>query len=411
MAKTQTKINPLIVVVIIIAIFFFMGKGVDKQAVAENLVKFRTSSLTYDGPIAVNAVCNGGDLTQYSKGATTFLPGGTTCSKQYGAPIFDDTLIGIVRSGCQTPAKLYVENERFNRLVACCEKDGTGTGIIYSPTSTPESPTSLDSSREIRCTQCIPQCTNKVCGDDGCGGSCGTCGTGFSCSANQCVATCVPKTSCSAGVSCGQESDGCGGLVNCGTCAVGKSCTQGQCVTNVGQASFRTSALNYNSGQIAFNLGGCGSGDLDVHQYVQSNTAGDGCLVYGPILIDNLPGASSNPQCINTLTLHKLDFFPYHWVVCCASNDHGGVRYTWYDKTASGTESAALSDQTKEVACLESTGCATKADLNCDGIVSWDEVNAAIRAWATGGTFAVVSSLTYTWTEINEVVGVWLYGR
>lgn len=34
---------------------------------------------------------------------------------------------------------------------------------------------------------CIPSCQSKTCGDDGCGGSCGTCGGGTSCSAGACV--------------------------------------------------------------------------------------------------------------------------------------------------------------------------------------------------------------------------------
>jgi hypothetical protein len=74
-------------------------------------------------------------------------------------------------------------------------------------------------------TSCTPSCGSKICGDDGCGGSCGTCASGKSCtSAGQCVAACTP--SCS-GKSCG--SDGCGGT--CGTCASGKSCNSGgQCV-------------------------------------------------------------------------------------------------------------------------------------------------------------------------------------
>ncbi len=34
---------------------------------------------------------------------------------------------------------------------------------------------------------CTPNCTGKVCGDDGCGGSCGTCPAGQTCHAGQCV--------------------------------------------------------------------------------------------------------------------------------------------------------------------------------------------------------------------------------
>jgi hypothetical protein len=73
---------------------------------------------------------------------------------------------------------------------------------------------------------CTPTCTGKSCGDDGCGGSCGTCPTGETCNTSgQCVATCVPKCS---GKACGD--DGCGG--SCGTCASGSTCNaSGQCVS------------------------------------------------------------------------------------------------------------------------------------------------------------------------------------
>ncbi len=73
--------------------------------------------------------------------------------------------------------------------------------------------------------QCTPDCFLKDCGDDGCGGSCGTCPAGQTCNASgQCVATCNPDC---AGKQCG--SDGCGGT--CGSCPAGQTCNaSGQCV-------------------------------------------------------------------------------------------------------------------------------------------------------------------------------------
>ncbi len=69
---------------------------------------------------------------------------------------------------------------------------------------------------------CVPQCSGKACGDDGCGGSCGACGALQSCNAsNQCV--CAPQCS---GKTCGP--DGCGG--SCGACQSGQACsTAGRC--------------------------------------------------------------------------------------------------------------------------------------------------------------------------------------
>jgi hypothetical protein len=47
---------------------------------------------------------------------------------------------------------------------------------------------SQQSGADLTCTaSCTPSCTGKVCGDNGCGGSCGTCNSGYTCNLNQCV--------------------------------------------------------------------------------------------------------------------------------------------------------------------------------------------------------------------------------
>jgi|GEM_PF-3047903 len=79
--------------------------------------------------------------------------------------------------------------------------------------------------------QCTPDCTGKVCGPDGCDGSCGSCydaqgavDDGLCRVDGTCVdPTCVPAC---AGKSCGP--DGCDGA--CGACADYQQCTDGQCV-------------------------------------------------------------------------------------------------------------------------------------------------------------------------------------
>jgi len=75
---------------------------------------------------------------------------------------------------------------------------------------------------------CIPNCTNTVCGDDGCGGSCGSCEHGCKPDGQSC---CVPDCQ---GKVCG--SDGCNG--NCGPCAHGcspdqKTCCQPSCAGKI----------------------------------------------------------------------------------------------------------------------------------------------------------------------------------
>ena len=68
--------------------------------------------------------------------------------------------------------------------------------------------------------ECIPACSDKVCGPDACGGSCGSCAAPSACDAGACV--CAPKC---AGKKCGD--DGCGGT--CGTCTEGQICSAGIC--------------------------------------------------------------------------------------------------------------------------------------------------------------------------------------
>ncbi len=75
-------------------------------------------------------------------------------------------------------------------------------------------------------SSCTPNCLNKKCGDDGCGGSCGSCEKGKKCDNGICIDnTCNP--SCK-NKNCGD--DGCGG--SCGNCIDGENCVKGKCVCN-----------------------------------------------------------------------------------------------------------------------------------------------------------------------------------
>ncbi len=106
---------------------------------------------------------------------------------------------------------------------------------------------------------CVPQCSGKECGDNGCGGFCGLCPANKSCTDGQCGcddscttrecgnndcgnscgectggAVCDPEGRCCnrdcAGKTCGD--DGCGG--SCGTCTGANVCIQGQCGVDSG---------------------------------------------------------------------------------------------------------------------------------------------------------------------------------
>jgi len=66
---------------------------------------------------------------------------------------------------------------------------------------------------------CVPDCGGSVCGDDGCGGSCGSCDGGHFCELGQCIDDC-------AGILCG-PSPTLG--FDCGSCWTGSACNEGHC--------------------------------------------------------------------------------------------------------------------------------------------------------------------------------------
>jgi hypothetical protein len=94
--------------------------------------------------------------------------------------------------------------------------------------------------------QCTPSCDGKSCGSDGCGGTCGTCQNGQTCDGAglcQCTPVCDGK-------SCG--SDGCGGT--CGSCQNGQTCNgAGQCEGTTsgcaGVPEWDPSRFNYSIGE------------------------------------------------------------------------------------------------------------------------------------------------------------------
>ena len=67
---------------------------------------------------------------------------------------------------------------------------------------------------EMRVDCCVKSCENKVCGDDGCGGTCGTCDSGF-CADGQCTelpTTCEPVAQVACGDSLANQSNSVAGV-------------------------------------------------------------------------------------------------------------------------------------------------------------------------------------------------------
>ncbi|MEC9072577.1 MAG: hypothetical protein VX938_09375, partial [Myxococcota bacterium] len=110
---------------------------------------------------------------------------------------------GLGAQGCEDDCSCWCDAECF-QVGDCCEDVCASCGEWFGDNC------------------CASDCSGKVCGDDGCGGSCGSCSPGTLCEdgvCEPCTALCDEKE-------CGD--DGCGGV--CGVCIQGWSCEEGTCV-------------------------------------------------------------------------------------------------------------------------------------------------------------------------------------
>ena len=79
---------------------------------------------------------------------------------------------------------------------------------------------------------CTPDCQRRICGDDGCGGTCGSCNAGQSCVNGMCQAGCVPESDATMCARLHKNCDtvtamdNCGTVrtANCGVCTPPQSC-------------------------------------------------------------------------------------------------------------------------------------------------------------------------------------------
>ncbi len=156
------------------------------------------------------------------------LPVKTVAPHEGSEATIDSTYHAWVGTTELTEVK-WVDGHTLTAVVPASIPAGTYGLTLRSPFDTRSTKDALFEVRAGEC-HCVPRCAGKTCGDDGCGGTCGTCPSGTQCSS---AGTCACTPNCS-GRACGD--DGCGGT--CGTCEVRWSCsTSGACVPPTCRAS------------------------------------------------------------------------------------------------------------------------------------------------------------------------------
>ncbi len=174
-----------------------------------------------------------------------------------------------------------------------------GCGGSCGTCQTPEAPVCNDASGQCAAV-CVPQCTGKTCGDNGCGGSCGTCASGSTCNA---ASVCLPDA-----WTCTAAWFGDGAVCDCGCGAADADCAKpklslagceaqqicnatGQCVSKV--PAGWTCAANTYAALDACNCG-CGVPDPDC-QYASLAVAG--CSGFNPVCDGSGTCATCVPTC------------------------------------------------------------------------------------------------------------------
>jgi len=243
-------------------------------------------------------------------------------------------------------------------------------------------------------TSCTPSCSDRACGDDGCGGSCGSCPSGYFCSSGACVSSCTP--SCS-GLSCGD--DGCGG--SCGTCPSGYFCSGGECAPScTPSCSGRTCGSDGCGGS----CGTCSSGYT--------------CSTSGSCVPDTPPpggGEScSSPTSISasggtrsfTFTGRVADHTPFS---CGSTTGNPDVVFSWTPFT-SGTASIRAAGPTTStdtvLAVFSSSLCSSSYEVGCNDDDGSGGYSSLVTLSVTAGTNYYIAVAPYGTSRPTETITV-----
>jgi hypothetical protein len=211
MAKQKT--NPLLIIALIVGAFFLVKNGnlLSNQAMVctssepTTLERYLTNGNltfitdTYDSAICTiygtetnhpNLICRYGLYNEFWERENQLLIDiwNTTCEYMDSFPIIN-TYNGITyysQEGDNGNILLCSENKNFKIFFYTDNNYYFTNYTIYAKDVVKEYINIYYICQEEQ-PQCVPNCQGKVCGDDGCGGGCGTCSSGETCFAGNCM--------------------------------------------------------------------------------------------------------------------------------------------------------------------------------------------------------------------------------
>ncbi|MFO0748839.1 MAG: agmatine deiminase family protein [Myxococcota bacterium] len=146
-----------------------------------------------------------------------------------------DACKGVPYEGCcDSGDVMYCDGGQLYRQT--CGNTGCGWNPFGGYYDCQQSGSDPSGDFPITCASCTADCSGKLCGDDGCGGSCGSCDGGAACVDGECrsdCAVCTPgEIGCDGDVAwlCNAGQGGCNTKQTVDCAGQGKTCSAGDCV-------------------------------------------------------------------------------------------------------------------------------------------------------------------------------------
>lgn len=128
------------------------------------------------------------NVNPYTQRPTSYASSGAWIAIDYNSDGIKEKFGMVSSSTSPGQASWATLVENYNNYGDDIKTNGVSVYVVYGSGYTRFNLNEGSASNAVTtCGVCTPSCIGKTCGDDGCGGSCGSCSTGYTCTNNQCV--------------------------------------------------------------------------------------------------------------------------------------------------------------------------------------------------------------------------------